>query len=333
MRTHAPIWAIALLVAASLGCQRRPGLSADPAARDTDAPATNIDPAAAARGRRGQAGRRTPAGSACSGRDDCPSDQSCVDARCEYRATSVSGEILAAAAAAQEQAGDWDGAIETYQAALTRFSEASAPVPPRIVCAAADLTLRSARNAEARERGARAADQCFRAAVPGHPARAPVQRALARLRYEGLEIALFDADVPPERFFTQEPSRPTVDVVEVEIAMPDLEPASRSHAGVRERLQSDEGRRAVADCFVQDWEVRHEGAASAELVLRYSVRLRDMGSYDVFEPQLAFERTTRAEDGFEACLARSLPELFGANQRGTRGEPWNQAVRFAARVQ
>lgn len=333
MRTHVVISLAALVAALALGCQRRPGLQADPGGSAADDTSTTAEPSQNGRGRRAQASRRTPAGATCAGREDCTTDQVCVDGRCDYRATSVSGEILAAAAEAQEQTGDWEGAIETYQTAFERFAAADAPVPPRIACAAASLTLRTARDPEARERGARQADLCFRSAVPGHPARVPVQRALARLRYEGLEIAHFDADEPAERFFTSEPSRPTVDVVQIEVQMPDLEAESRSHTAIRERVQSEDGRRMIAECFVQDWELRHESEASAEVVFRYSSRLRDMGSYDVYETQIAVDRTTTAEDGFEPCLARSLPDLFDPNQRGSRGEPWNQAVRITARIQ
>lgn len=334
MRHHAPLLLVALCATVAAGCQRRPGLTPEPGEGSGEA-AAGATPEEGESGRAGraQASRRTPAGATCSGREDCSSDQLCVDGRCDYRETSVSGEILAAAAEAQEQTGDWEGAIENYQNAFTRFREAEAPVPPRVACTAAELTLRSARDPEARERGARQADLCFRSTVAGHPARLPVQRALARLRYEGLDIALFDAEEPAERFFTQEPSRPTVDVVQIDLQMPDLEPEPRSHQTMRERVQSEDGRRMIAECFVQDWELRHESEASAEVVLRYSSRLRDMGTYDVFEPVIAVDRTTTAEDGFEPCLARSLPDLFDPNQRTGRGDPWSQAVRITARIQ
>ncbi|MCB9596296.1 MAG: hypothetical protein H6719_26475 [Sandaracinaceae bacterium] len=333
MRKHALICIAALLAASALGCQRRSGPTPDPTATESGDPATPSTDNPNGRARRAQASRRSAAGSTCAGREDCASDQICVSGTCRFRQTSVSGEILAAAAAGQEQTGDWDGAIETYQAAFARFREADAPVPPRIACTAAELTLRSARDPEARERGARQADLCFRTAVVGHPARVPVQRALARLRYEGLEIALFDAEEPAERFFTQEPSRPTVDVVQVDVQMPDLEPEPRSHTAIRDLVDGEDGRRMIAECFVQDWEVRHESEASAEVVVRYSTRLRDMGSYDTYEPQIAVERTSTAEDGFEPCLARSLPDLFGANHRAGRADPWNQAIRISARIQ
>ena len=76
-----------------------------------------------------------------------------------------------------------------------------------------------------------------------------------------------------------------------------------------------------------------ESTASAELVIRYSTTLRDMGDYDIYVPQVAVEQTTQAEDGFEPCLHRALPGLFDPNNRSIRGEPWNQAVRIAARIQ
>lgn len=333
MERRAPIAVLLLALAFTVGaCQRRGSATGEPSPADDDN--TPAIPTIRGNDGRAQASRRSPAGAACSGRDDCTSDQICVEARCAYRATSVAAEVLAAAAGAQAEAGDWEGAIESYEQSFAASREHDAPVPPEVVCAAAELTLRSATDPAARERGARHADLCFRATVPGHPARQPVRRALARLRYEGLEIALFDEDEPAERFFTQEPSRPTVDVVQVEVQMPDLEPVEpASHGAVRDMLAGEDGRRSIAECFVQDWELRHESTASAELVFRYSTRLRDMGNYDVYEPLIAVEQTTTAEDGFEACLHRAIPAIFDPNNRSIRGEPWNQAIRINAHIQ
>lgn len=307
----------------------------EPAAEERGDEATGEGPAPVDdRGQRAQASRRPAAGSTCSGRDDCTSDQICVEHRCQYRITSVAAEVLAAAAEAQAEAGDWEGAIDTYQISFDRFREQDAPVPPDIACGAAELILRTARDAEARERGARTADHCFRSTVPGYPGRVAVRRALARLRYEGLDITTFDGDEPAERFFTGEQSRPTVDAVQVSVQMPDLEGREMtSHTAIRERLASEEGQRAIAECFISDWDERHDRSASAELVIRYATRLRDMGSYDVYEPELEVSQTTTAESGFEPCLAGAIPALFEEERRSGRGEAWNQAVQISARIQ
>lgn len=327
------MWIFALTCTVAVcGCQRRPG-QGDPA-RGEGASEAASGSGDTPRSSRAQASRRPAAGATCSGRDDCTSDQVCVEGRCRFRATSVAGEVLASAAAAQVEAGDWEGAIETYEQSFGAFRDHDAPVPPEVACRAAELTLRSATDPAARERGARQADLCFRTTVAGHPLRDAARRALARLRYEGLEIALFDENEPAERFFTQEPSRPTVDVVQVEIQMPDLEPSEpSSHTAVRGTLQGEDGRRSIAECFVQDWELRHEPTATAELVFRYSTSLRDMGTYDIYVPNVVVEQVTTGEDGFEACLHRALPGLFDPNNRSMRGEPWNQAVRINARIQ
>lgn len=327
----------ASLVLATAGCQRRTPLTAEPRPTEGEGSAgagvagtpTNTD-----RGQRAQASRRPGAGATCNGRDDCTSDQVCVDARCRYRDTSVAGEILASAAEAQAVAGDWPGAIETYDLAFTAFREHDAPVPPDVACGAASLVLRTATDADARERGARMADHCFRSTVPGDAGRLAVRSALARLRFEGLEIAVFDGDEPAERFFTQEPTRPTVDAVVVEVEMPDLEPREpASHTAVREKLQSEDGSRAIAECFIQDWELRHDRTASAELGMQFSTHMRDMGTYDVFEPALEVQQTTQGEDGFEPCLARTIPSLFEGAGRSMRSDPWSQAIGIRARIQ
>ncbi|MGE0790151.1 MAG: hypothetical protein AB7S26_31040 [Sandaracinaceae bacterium] len=329
-------WSSAILLvalAAAPGCQRREGAQ-DPAALSddgADAPAAQDDDG---RSRRAQASRRRAAGASCAGRDDCSSDQVCVDAMCRYERTSVSGEVLVTAAVAQRQAGDTAGAIETYDLAFAAYEARGAPIPPELACGAALAILESATDPETRERGATRADLCFRTTVPGHPARRDVQQAVARLRYEGLDISLFDEEEPATRFFTGERTRPTVDAVVVRIQMPDLEPHEPpGHTRAREILDSEAGHRAVADCFIQDWELRHEAEVSGELGMRFSSRLRDMGTYDVFVPEVAIEPTTAGDDGFEPCLSRALAPLFDANDRSLRGDGWTQAIRITARVQ
>lgn len=325
-------FAVLAAALALTGCQRRAGITGEapeprPAAEES--PSAGATPA-----RRARASRRPAAGATCSGRDDCTSDQVCVDSRCRYRETSVAGEVLASAAEAQAEAGDWNGALDTYEQSFRAFESTDAPVPPEIACGAAALILRTATDAEARERGARRADLCFRITVPGDPNRLAVRRALARLRFEGLEIALYDRDEPAERFFTQEPSRPTVDAVEIDVQMPDLEPREApSHTAIRERLRSEDGQAAIADCFISDWETNHDRSTTADLRMAFSTRLRDMGTYDVYEPMLEIGATTAAQDGFEPCLAAALPSLFDPENRSLRGDPWEQTVRITARVQ
>lgn len=313
------------------GCQRRTGIGGEP---DPRATGETPRPSGTTPSRRGPVSRRPAAGATCSGRDDCTSDQVCVDSRCRYRETSVAGEVLASAAEAQAEAGDWSGALETYDQAFRAFESAGAPVPSELACGAAELILRTATDAEARERGARRADLCFRITVPADPGRLAVRRALARLRFEGLEIALYDRDEPAERFFTQEPSRPTVDAVEVDVQMPDLEPRElASHTAARERLNSEEGRVAIAECFISDWETNHDRSATADLRMSYTTRMRDMGTHDVWEPVMSINATSTAQDGFEPCLAAALPSLFDPQNRSIRGEAWEQTIRITARIQ
>lgn len=322
---------LALCALVALGCQRREGLANQPAARPPPDPAAQG--AQPSHARRAQASRRPPAGATCSGRDDCTSDQICVENRCTYRATSVAGEVLASAAEAQARAGNWNGAIESYDAAFRAFQAEGAPVSPDIACAAAEIILRTAVDAETREKGAQRADLCFRITVPSHPARIEVRRALARLRYDGLDLARFDQDDPATRFFTQEPSRPTTESVEIELDMPDLTPREPSeHTAVRQLLSGEVGKAAIAECFIQDWETNHNASAEAELRLSFATRLRDMGTHDIYEPRLEVAQTSTAQDGFEPCLASALPAILNMPNRSGRGESWDQTVRITARA-
>lgn len=299
----------------SLGCNRRPLLSDSP------------PPAGDAIG----SGRGTPrAGTTCAGRDDCSSDQICVESRCRPGTTSVAGEVLAQAAASQAEVGDWDGAMRSYEQSIERYEQLDIPAPPEVLCGSASLILRTAVDPEARERGARRADQCFRATVPGAPIRDDVSRAIARLRFEGLDVALFDRQDAAERFFTQDPSRPTIDALAIDITLPESDESGAQR--IREQLAAEGARRAIAECFVQDWEMRHQRSAEASLVLRYTTRLHDMGTYDVYEPEVTIERTTVAEDGFEPCLARSLAPTI-TPPRGSRVVAWEAMVGVTARIQ
>ncbi len=332
MRRFLSLALLGLLAALSVvGCQRRTQPTPAPRGDQTnDDVAQNAGSSSA---NRAQAARRPPAGATCSGRDDCTSDQVCVDSRCRYRDTSIAGEVLASAAEAQAESGDWNGALETYEQAFRAFESADAPMPAELACGAAELILRTATDAEGRERGARRADLCFRITVPGDPGRLAVRRALARLRYEGLEIALFDREDPAERFFTQDPSRPTVDAVQVDVQMPDLDPHEiASHTAIRERLRSEDGVRAIAECFIQDWDANHDRSTTADLRMAFTTRMRDMGSYDVYEPVVEIAQGGTAQDGFEPCLAGALPALFDPENRSLRGEAWNQAVRITANL-
>src|SRR5690606_7545352 len=135
-----------------------------------------------------------------------------------------------------------------------------------------------------------------------------VLRAVGRLRYDGLALSSFDATEPPERFFTEEPSRPTVDAVELGLSMPDA--SEPGYEEVREVLRSEAATRIVADCFIQDWELRHQRSARASLLLKLETRMRDMGLYDVYEGTLSVEKTSLDVDGFEPCLATGLTAVL-----------------------
>ena len=326
-----------LLIAASTlllgiglaGCNRR-GATLDPrggASGDSVPAATTIESAS---GDGTQSTRRPATGTTCEGRDDCPSDQVCVDGACRYRETSVAGEILAASAVGLVQAGDWQGAIHTYDDSVQAFNDAHAPVPADILCRSASILLSTSTDAEGRERGARRADQCFRSTLPGDPLRTDVGRAVARLRFEGLDVALFDRAEPADRYFTGEVTHPTIDALDIDFQIPDGEEPTM--APLRAALVGEAAHRAIAECFVQDWDVRHERDAHASVVIRYATHLRDMGSYDVYEPELTVEQTTVAQDGFEPCVAGALHTAI-TFPRGARTVAWQTTVDIDAHVQ
>jgi len=280
----------------------------------------------------GPAGTSLPEGASCAGREDCTTDQICVHGVCSYRLTSAAGEVLAAAARGQVEAGDLEGAVRTYDQAIAAFDAAEAPVPSRVVCGAATAALRAARAPETRELAAKSADRCFRKSLPGAPERAEVQSALARLRYDGLDLARFDRPEPADRFFSAPPSRPTVDAIDIAIDMAQQQDQP-GYTELREALQGEAAMRSVADCFIQDWELRHERQASAALTLKLTTRMRDMGDYDAFEGTVEVLKTGAAEEGFEPCLAAALTTALGTGPRMSRAVIWQAPFEVAARLQ
>ena len=268
-------------------------------------------------------------GTTCGGQLDCGEGLLCVEHHCRHAATSVAGEILASSAESLAQAGDWEGAIRAYGDAQHAYEAAHAPVPAEISCQHATLILSTATDTATREAGAHQADACFRASVPGFAPREEVRRAVARLRFQGLDVALFDQATPAERFFTQEQSPPTVDAVTATLEMPTEE--QPNIGDLREQLAADMSKHAVAECFIQDWEVRHERDARASLVMRYATRMRDMGDYDSYVPELTVSHTELNDDGFGPCVARALTANLTAPRSG-RVVAWQITLDVAAHI-
>ena len=255
-----------------------------------------------------------PAGATCVGRGGCPADQRCVEGRCRYQATNVRGEVLAASGDALRESGDLDGALAIYVEAIGAFEDAEVPTPPDVLCGAALSALRLTGQEDGRERAGRMADACFRGSLPGDPLRVEALRALGRLRYDGLSLIAFDEEEPASRFFTERPSRPTVDAVEIGLDLPDED--QPGYDDLKTLMQSEMGTRIIADCFIQDWELRHERQAHASLVLKLETRMRDMGDYDVYEGTATVEQRGVEVDGFVPCVAGALTGLF--ESEGTR---------------
>lgn len=246
-------------------------------------------------------------GATCGGPSDCASDQVCLNATCVGARTSVKAELLAGAAAQQSEAGDATGAAATYQEAIEAYEAAEIPPPGAVLCRAAQSILSVTQQAEGRERAARMADRCLRQTLPGDPSRDRVITALGRMRYDGLNLAAFDLPEAPASFFTETPARPDPNRVQVTLQVTPLE--SSSFAPIVTALQGDAARAAAQDCFLQDWEVRHEQQATASFQVRFFSRLRDMGSYDAYPAELELVQQSLAQEGFEPCLARVLPAV------------------------
>ncbi len=317
---HLRVLVTACLLTLITGCPPRPDASNADASAGTrpGADAPNYAPTG------------VPSGTTCGGRSDCAGEQVCVASVCRFRRSSVMGEVLTTAAMAQLEAGDVSGAVRTYDRVLEAYEAHDAPVPAEVLCGAAGAALRAAETPEEREIAARRADACFRGSLPGDESRRQVERAVGRLRYDGLDLSLFDRDQPAARFFTEDPSRPTVDAVEIALELPDRDIAG--YEAVRASLQSEDATRAIAGCFIRDWESRHERSASAALTVDLTTRLRDMGDYDVYTGQISITPTGDAAGGFVDCVAQALTGLFERGPRLGRSISWREEIEVTTRL-
>jgi len=313
MKTRTTCMAMLLTASSLLGCQDQFGLSLGGSGSGTDSVSD---------------GSPMPPGATCASTRDCDSGRACVEHRCRPLTTSVAGEILATLAAEQLESGDGQGASATYAEALQAFETSGAAATPAVLCGAADAMMQAARGPEARETAARMADRCFRGSLPGDPSRASIQKTLGELRYDGLWLAAFDEASPAAQYFTARPARPSADSVDVDIQLPDNNAASFEE--IAQKIRSAELARAVADCFIQDWELRHESSASASFQLDYRVRMRDMGDYDAYLGTATVSALGGAADGFEPCVGAALESTLGSEPSRARGGSWNETVRIQA---
>jgi hypothetical protein len=279
-------------------------------------------------------GPAPPAGTTCVGA--CPRGQICVAEKCRYRVSSAAGETLATAGLGQLAVGDHAGALESFDQAVAAFQGAEAPIPPEVLCGAAKAALRLASDAETREAAAQRSDACFRGSLPSDPLRAEVQTALSRLRFDGLDMAAFDDETPRERFFTLEPTRPTMDAIEIALSFGESEEPGFEE--LTAQLRAEASQRAIAECFIADWESRHERSVRGDFLLKLRTQMRDMGDYDVYEPQIEVvqaQAEAGAEAGFSACvtaaLATALAEEKPRMRRSISG--WQEPFEVAVRVQ
>ncbi|MBC7173393.1 MAG: hypothetical protein H5U40_13220, partial [Polyangiaceae bacterium] len=179
-----------------------------------------------------------------------------------------------------------------------------------------------------REVAARRADACFRGSLPGDGSRGRVLAKLAPLLDEGLDVAAFDEPDTPSEFFTAPPQRPQPDSVQVRIELGGgMGPGSET---VDQRLQSDSVVASVVACFLEDWERHRRRSVEASLPLRVSSRLRDMGSYDVYEGRVTVDASGLPERSFARCAARAVEAAFAESFRLPRTVSWEATATVAA---
>lgn len=272
-------------------------------------------------------------GSSCTKTADCGEGRLCADQVCRYASTSASGEIHLAAGRAQRKVGDIQNALRSFAEARRAYEDAKAPVPPALFCESAIAALSEGTgpaDTALREQGAKDAHLCFHHSVPGDKLRESVGAALAKLRFDGLDLSLFDQETPAERYFTQPPSRPTPDAIDIALELSARELPGYEALG--EQLRSEDAQRGIANCFIADWELNHGRQAQANVVLIFESRLQDMGYYDAYEPKLEIKGESGQSKGFEPCVSEALATLLGSGPKVGRVTSWKEPLQIAARL-
>lgn len=270
-----------------------------------------------------------PAGETCSSSKDCGSGRACVESRCQSLETSIAGELLAAAGRELYLAGDMRGAIDAYNDAFIAFERKGLVAPPDVLCEAAETAIAAGDAEIPRDQAARLVHECALSSLPFSKARTAALEALSRLRHDGLSLERLDRDAPADAYFTARPLRPTADSIAVSISI--NEANHQGYAEVRERLESGPLRAAAVDCFIQAWELTQAKAAEANIEVNFRSRLRDMGSYDIYEGRA--EVTELPGEGFGPCVARVVGASLGESIRVRRTLSWTMPIHVSASIQ
>lgn len=275
-----------------------------------------------------------PAGASCLSTLDCAPGDVCMAQACRGMKTSASGEILAALAASHAQQNQHAAAAQAFGSAVDAFKKQGSPVPAELFCGLAAASLQGASTREARELAARHADQCLRASTPGQPGRSAVVQLLASLTTEGLDVAHFDEPQPAQVFFSAEPERPRADAIEIEFDLPTRD--APGFAELTAGLRTPEVRDSISRCFITAWEKQRQDRAEAKIALKFTSRMRDMGDYDTYAPQLEVsavaDATTENGSTFAACVVAGIQTALGTGPKVNRVVAWEEALRVVARL-
>lgn len=276
-----------------------------------------------------------PSGATCMSTLDCAPEDVCIEQHCRQTATSATGEILAAGAATLARQSEHAAAVRGYTGAIDAYRKRGAKVPSELLCAFAAASLRGAATREARELAAQQADQCLRSSHPGSSERTTVVHLLSEQRVEGLDPAHFDEQRPATSFFTAEPDKPKLDTVEIEIDLPERD--APGFAELTAGLRAPDVRTMVSRCYVSDWEQHRQNRAEVALRIKFTVRMRDMGDYDAFEPSLEITRepapgSTLAPGIFADCVMRGIQSTLAPGPKLNRVVSWEERLRVVAHL-
>jgi hypothetical protein len=158
---------------------------------------------------------------------------------------------------------------------------------------------------------------------------------LSEQRVEGLDPAHFDEQTPATGFFTAEPDKPKVDLVEIELDLPERDVPG--FAELTAGLRAPEVRTMVSRCFVADWEQERRNRTEVALRIKFTTRLRDMGDYDAFEPSLEVTResapgSAAAPGTFADCVMRGVQTALAPGPKLNRVISWEESLHVVAHL-
>jgi hypothetical protein len=241
---------------------------------------------------------------------------------CRRTARSTVGDLQAARGAQLKAAGDLEGAISAYTAALGHYDSEKVPLPPDVDCAYGAALAAAKSNKDHAELGARVLHRCVLAVPSASPLRDKALVQLAGLVDVGLDPLLLGAGKTADLYLTKGPVKPATDKLTVNVAATP-QPA-KSMAGIVEAIGSQKS--GLVTC----WETYNAASKKAAMTVNIDLKSGYVASeYDDVAGTwvLRFQPTTAPAGTPDAAADTCVRSLVEPALKGAK-----LAERFESRV-